>query len=58
VFDVTHRGDGRTAHPGARCISRGITTGHHPRAHAQAVEDVTRFLADALALRGGSRHRP
>ena len=58
VFDVTHRSDGRVAHPGDRCISRGITTGYDPRAHAQSVEDVRRFLSDALALPGGARHRP
>jgi dienelactone hydrolase len=58
VFDVTHRSDGRVAHPGDRCIARGITTGHDARAHAQAVEDVRRFLSDVLALAGGARHQP
>lgn len=33
------------------CISRGITRGYEPRAHLQAVQDVTAFLETAFGFK-------
>jgi len=43
-FAILHRDTGKLASAEASCVSRGVTIGHDPRAHRQAIQDVKGFL--------------
>jgi dienelactone hydrolase len=35
----------------APCASRGVSVGHHPQAHAKAIQDVKTFLSEVFGIR-------